>query len=351
MGSRPRLREYARPLRREHGAVQFGLSADAGLVVEGIHGAELALLESLDGTRELGELRAAASVAGLDPRRVEQLLAGLRARGLLVERPSDTTELAPLAGGGGAAVRVLRERRAGEALALAYRAPGDGLTELAGRRGRRVLVCGEGVVPDALVAALRACGVGRVAVGAEATGEVLGRLADRARPGAPGAAGVPARLPHVVVLTAVDALPIGSDTPWTPHGLVHLPVVVQGPRLLVGPLIVPGRGPCLRCLELHRRDRDPSWPALLTQIACRRPDVVEPAVDTDPALATVGAGLAAMVVGTHLDGRPVPDGVSLEVALPWPRVTQRGWSAHPRCTCAGSGTAGSWSRGQGTMGA
>ena len=38
---------------------------------------------------------------------------------------------------------------------------------------------------------------------------------------------------------------------------------------------------------------------------------------------------------TALDGQHVPHGVSLEVSLPWPRVAQRHWPAHPLCGCSG----------------
>ena len=50
----------------------------------------------------------------------------------------------------------------------------------------------------------------------------------------------------------------------------------------------------------------------------------------------MAAGLCAMVVHTALDGQHVPHGVSLEVSLPWPRVAQRHWPAHPLCGCSGS---------------
>ena len=50
----------------------------------------------------------------------------------------------------------------------------------------------------------------------------------------------------------------------------------------------------------------------------------------------MAAGLCAMVVHTALDGQHVPRGVSLEVSLPWPRVAQRHWPAHPLCGCSGA---------------
>jgi bacteriocin biosynthesis cyclodehydratase domain-containing protein len=115
--------------------------------------------------------------------------------------------------------------------------------------------------------------------------------------------------------------------------VAHLPVVSQGHRVLIGPLVTPGRGPCLRCLDLHRCDRDPAWPALLAQLALPAPVAPAPAVSPETTLTAIAAGLSAMVVHTALDGQEVPRGVSLEVSLPWPRVEQRRWTDHPLCGC------------------
>jgi len=115
-----------------------------------------------------------------------------------------------------------------------------------------------------------------------------------------------ARAPHLVVTSAVD------------HGVV-------------GPLVVPGLTSCLRCADLHRRDRDPAWPALAAQLA------VVPArgVPTDVALATVLVGTAALQALTFLDGGD-PDCVdaTLELHLPDWRIRRRTRPVHPDCDCA-----------------
>ena len=43
--------------------------------------------------------------------------------------------------------------------------------------------------------------------------------------------------------------------------VAHLPVRLRDGIGVVGPLVLPGRSACLGCVELHRRGRDPGWPA------------------------------------------------------------------------------------------
>lgn len=52
---------------------------------------------------------------------------------------------------------------------------------------------------------------------------------------------------------------LGDDVP-------HLPVAFEPGGATVGPLIVPGRTPCLACEEAHERDRDAAWPGLHAQL-------------------------------------------------------------------------------------
>lgn len=58
--------------------------------------------------------------------------------------------------------------------------------------------------------------------------------------------------------------------------LPHLPVVRTHDGIRIGPLVLPGQTPCLRCGDLARRDADPRWPLLAARLAglpapaCRR---------------------------------------------------------------------------------
>jgi hypothetical protein len=86
-------------------------------------------------------------------------------------------------------------------------------------------------------------------------------------------------------------------------------------------------------MDLHRRDRDAAWPAVLSQLSPTWPLRPGAPVEVESALTAMAAGVAAMIVHTCLDGQPAPDDISLELALPWPAVVSRRWFRHPLCEC------------------
>lgn len=48
--------------------------------------------------------------------------------------------------------------------------------------------------------------------------------------------------------------------------LTHLPIAFEAGGTTIGPLVVPGRTPCLSCRDGHERERDPAWPTLHAQL-------------------------------------------------------------------------------------
>ena len=70
----------------------------------------------------------------------------------------------------------------------------------------------------------------------------------------------------VVVLVETDVADPERAPSLVAAGTAHLSVVVREADIVVGPLVVPGDGPCLRCLDLHRTDADPAWPTLAGQL-------------------------------------------------------------------------------------
>ena len=323
--SRPRLKSHARLLLRAPGTVQLGLAPPAGAVLEGLTDAEVRWLERLDGTTGRTLLYAEASAAGIPPQRVEALLDTLRDLDLLVEQPTDRACLSSLG-----AARWAALGPDADMLAAVHPGVGDGWAALADRQGQHVLVGGDGSLARSLALLLRRAGIGRVETGAAALDALELDLRAAARS---GAARHRADRPDLVVLLGVGALDPGAGAPWLRHGIPHLPVVAQGHRVLVGPLVAGPGGPCLQCCDLDRSDRDPQWPRLLAQLTPPQPVGRARPVEAATGVTATAAGLAALVVHSHLDAGAVPRGVSLELSLPWPTVVHRRWSAHPRCGC------------------
>jgi hypothetical protein len=137
-------------------------------------------------------------------------------------------------------------------------------------------------------------------------------------------------LPDLVVLTP----PGGVPTPEPPRLLPHLLSEVRGEVGVVGPLVVPGRSACMRCLDLTRSDGDPGWPAVAVQLATN----VRAVAPCDSVLAVAVAAQTAMQALAFLDGDGLPStaGGTLELTVPDWRWRRRSWQLHPDCECAWS---------------
>lgn len=132
----------------------------------------------------------------------------------------------------------------------------------------------------------------------------------------------------LVVLVEHGVADPARHRPLVTEGIAHLSVVVREASVLVGPLVRPGIGPCLRCLDLHRAERDTLWPTVAAQLAVRRTSPEE------TVLAAVCGPLAAAQALAHLDGRTsAVAGATLEVRLPEVAPRLLTWRAHPECGC------------------
>lgn len=116
-----------------------------------------------------------------------------------------------------------------------------------------------------------------------------------------------------------------------PHLLVRL---VEG-TAVVGPFVVPGSTACVRCIDAHLADRDPTSVGLTARHAWvrrdRRDGVAEP---VDTALATLAIAWAVRDLVSHVEGdRPSTWSTTVHLAPGLTRVTQATWLRHPACGC------------------
>jgi bacteriocin biosynthesis cyclodehydratase domain-containing protein len=344
------LKPALRRVWRDSSTIQIGLSERRGTVIAGLTGVDVRLLDTL---------RTGINAATL-PRSTP---AWQRAREL-IRLLSDAGVLAPRRSGRDVPLRLgdAIGRLAPDAAvwSVVYPEAGDGWDLVETRRGRHVVVAGAGRLGTTLAAVLAAAGIGRVTVEDDrrvGLGDVapagaqtrdLGRSRADAAVDAVGRAGAaPAPPPQAGETGDADPSRAGPDAVvLVDHAVAdtvranelvradvpHLSVVVRDDDVVVGPLVRPGHGPCLRCLDLHRGDRDPAWPSLLAQLRRPPPGTPEP---EESAVTTLAAGLAALQVLALLDGltTPAADGATLEIELPDGLVGRREWPAHPRCGC------------------
>ncbi len=118
---------------------------------------------------------------------------------------------------------------------------------------------------------------------------------------------------------------------WLRRDLPHVPVIFGDDSVQIGPIVEPGRTPCLYCLEHYRRDADASWSAIASQLWGRRAFSETPLV-----AAEVAARVARMVVTRLAVGRAHTRAMtarSFRLAVESGEVTRRDWMPHPECGC------------------
>ncbi|GAB3474458.1 TOMM precursor leader peptide-binding protein [Amycolatopsis cihanbeyliensis] len=304
---RPRLLPGLEVLERDAGEVQIGLDPRHAVVASGLPRPVIEILRGLDGstsTRALLDL-----AADEDAEHLRALLTGLVERGLLEDAGSPDAELPEhcalvMYGGGRLAVAMATLLATAGVGHLDVRATGM-------------------VTGDELGSGYTAADVGRPS-----------RLAilhavRRANPKTRTTRLTRPQEPDLVLLT--DAVVPAPEVvrELVADGLPHLPVRVREGTGIIGPLVYPGRSSCLRCADLHRTARDPSWPRLAGQLAGRTQHAELSTVQATAALATTQV-LRAL---RHTGEPPPVWNAALEIDAYDGTVAHRSWLPHPECWC------------------
>ena len=173
-----------------------------------------------------------------------------------------------------------------------------------------VVVDGWGPVAEEVAAQLRRLGVRVRAGGHAADAAELDVVGGGSRPGA------------VLLVTGHEPAWVrcpSMHAPWHAHGVAHLPVRARPGGVDVGPLVLPGRSPCLGCVAA-RLDDPPT-------------ERVVPPAGGDDGVLVLAASVATVVTLSALRGDTHLAAISTEVAGAGPTVRHRVWSARPRCGC------------------
>jgi hypothetical protein len=110
-----------------------------------------------------------------------------------------------------------------------------------------------------------------------------------------------------------------------------VPLVFSDRTITAGPLVVPGKTPCLSCRELYIREDEPHWLSLGSQLWGKRPPTA-----TEP-LSRLSAVLVALSTG-HVQFPSAADSVHYPVArysLDTGLIDVSDAAFHAECRCRG----------------
>lgn len=134
--------------------------------------------------------------------------------------------------------------------------------------------------------------------------------------------------PTIAVVTGVGSPDVAHVVPLMRSDVPHVLMASDEAGVTVGPLVIPGRTACGRCLALALTDADPAWPLLAAQCGTRRRAVVAPNV------ATLAGAVGSAIVDAWARGA----GIAWAVNARWritrgaPPVATPVWP-HAQCGC------------------
>lgn len=330
---------------RDRQTLQYGMAPAHAVLLGPVTDHTAALMDLMDGTRNMDQLQEEARRLGLGPHIPQQLTERLATAGLLDDATADREASAAISD---------RLRPDLASLSVVHHTPGSAVQRLATRRSARIQVRGAGRVGTTVAATLAAAGVGQVdvidggdvepwdtapgglpphsvgsrrdAAARTAVGQWRdGRNGNRARVG-------------LVLITPRDGADAYAPDPRTAEpfmetGTPHLYGGVAEATGIVGPLVLPGITPCADCLMRGRTEREPSWPLLVGQWrTANRRRTGTPACDI--ALATTTAGILASYALSYIDGDGgCTSGYRLRLALPHLLPSTEQFTAHDECPC------------------
>jgi bacteriocin biosynthesis cyclodehydratase domain-containing protein len=328
------------PLWRDSDTLQIGTDPRRAVAFTGL-GKAAAVLSLLDGARDRNEVIATAQSYGISAEATQHVLRLLDDAGVLQDFPAHLHRALP---------DYLRLRLAPElaCASLAYGLRDGGAQVLDRRRAAHVRVYGAGRVGTCIATLLASSGTGWVSTKdrglttpADLAPAGLGE-SDLNTPRASGTATAIARTAPEVTTSDTEALPdLVVLTGAGPHDemLIRCLMLNQIPHLavraaeaigVVGPLVVPGKSACLRCVDMTKSATDPAWPRILAQSAEATPQAC------DTVLAAATAALASAQALAFIDGagpEPAAANGTLELVLPNWQWKRRTWRAQPACRC------------------
>lgn len=131
-------------------------------------------------------------------------------------------------------------------------------------------------------------------------------------------------------MIAVGKAPADRVQEWMSDGVPHLLIDgAEGASISIGPIVIPGQTPCLRCIALALEDQNPMWREISMQklLATQR--------EVPVAVAHYVAGIAALEILHFIDaGKSQLTGTTTQLSYHQPTNSQQQtFSRHPACGC------------------
>jgi len=383
---RPALKPGLLPVWRDRNTLQIGIDSRRAVALTGMAGVAR-VITLLDGSRDRAQVIQAAAEHGIPTETTDRVLTLLAAADALDDFPAGTLRLLP---------SPLRARLAAElaTASLAHRDGDGGARILARRLAALVRIHGGGRVGAEIASLLTTSGIGRVThadpggdAGAQpprtaqpsttprsGTSSATAARSSTKPPGTPRSGTPPAtaarpstkppgRLrpgppqsgppqsgppqsgppqsgpprpgpPQPDLAVLVGRHPLELRASLMHEQIPHLAAAADEAIGIVGPLVIPGRTACLRCMDLTRADRDPAWPLILAQLLGRQPDLMACDAPLAGAVAAHAAAQALAFIDRPAEAGAVANG-TLELVLPSWQWRRRTWPPHPDCDCGG----------------
>lgn len=124
-----------------------------------------------------------------------------------------------------------------------------------------------------------------------------------------------------------------------PHHLVRF----VDSDAIIGPLVIPGATPCLRCLDAHHTDEDPRWPTLVlaNKVASSLPRQDGLPQAPEPELCALAVNWARNDLNLLLRGAtPMSQGTTIRINGLTGALDVVRWLPHSQCGCGWSATMG-----------
>jgi len=149
--------------------------------------------------------------------------------------------------------------------------------------------------------------------------------------------------PDLAILVGHFAIPPSVHSHWLRRDIPHLSVVISDSAAEIGPVVSPGTTGCLLCVELHRRDADPAWPAIATQLMGRTSHAETPVLIAEAAAEASRMALHSLgrVGYTVYDQTPAEATSSVRIDYATGRRDESLRFSHPECGCQHMGTVAS----------